>query len=100
MHMYINTSHNIIRFTILLPIVDIIIKELFYYNDNQILINIDEVNKEDEEAQHMNMERICKKVEKNIAFKCNAMKLFKFNEDNKMYTVDILNNACFFLAID
>jgi hypothetical protein len=40
MHMYINTSHNTIRFTILLPIVDIIIKELFYYNNNQILIGI------------------------------------------------------------
>ncbi len=48
----------------------------------------------------MNFERICKKVEKKIALKRNAMKLFKFNEDNEMYIVDIPNSMRFFLAID
>jgi hypothetical protein len=28
------------------------------------------------------------------------MNLFKFNEDNKMYTVDVPNSTRFFLAID
>jgi hypothetical protein len=28
------------------------------------------------------------------------MKLFKLDEDNEMYTIDILNNMHFFLAID
>jgi hypothetical protein len=28
------------------------------------------------------------------------MKLFKLNEDNEMYTIDIPNNMRFFLAID
>jgi hypothetical protein len=48
----------------------------------------------------MNMERIRKKVEKKIALKRNAMKFFKLDEDNEMYTIDIPNNTRFFLAID
>jgi hypothetical protein len=48
----------------------------------------------------MNMERICKRAKKKITLKCNAMKLFKLDEDNKMYMVDVLNNTCFFLAIN
>ncbi len=83
-----------------MPIVNVIIKELFYHDDDQILAGIDEVDDEDEEDHHMNLEQICKKAEKKIALKCNAMKLFKLDEDNEMYTVDIPNNTCFFLAID
>ncbi len=41
-----------------------------------------------------------KKAEKKIALKHNTMKLFKLNEDNEMYTIDISNNTRFFLAID
>jgi hypothetical protein len=82
--MYIDTNQDTIRFTISLPIVDIIIKELFYHDDDQILAGIDEVNDEDEKDHHMNLERIRKKVEKKIALKCNAMKLFKLDEDNEM----------------
>jgi hypothetical protein len=48
----------------------------------------------------MNMERIRKKVEKKIALKRNVMKLFKLNEDNEMYIVNIPNITRFFLAID
>jgi hypothetical protein len=94
-HMYINTNQGTICFTISLLIVDIIIKEMFYHDDDQILASIDEVNdevnKEDEEDHHMNMERIRKKAKKNIALKHNAMKLFKLNENNEMYMVNILN---------
>jgi hypothetical protein len=100
MHMYIDTNQDAIHFTILLPIVDVIIKELFYRDEDQILAGIDEIEEEDEEDHHMNMERIPKKVEKKIALKCNAMKLFKLDDDNEMYTVDIPNNTPFFLAID
>jgi len=82
-----------------LPIIDFIIKKLFYLNDNQILIGVDEVDDEDKEDHHMNMERICKKAEKKIDLKHNAMKLFKLDEDNKIYTVDVINNMRFFLAI-
>ncbi len=100
MHMYINTNQDAIHFTISLPIIDVIIKELFYRDDDQILAGVDEVNDEDEEDHHMNLEWIHKKAEKTIALKCNAMKLFKLNEDNEMYIVDIPNNTRFFLAID
>jgi hypothetical protein len=72
-----------------LLIVDVIIKELFYLDDNQILVGIDEVDDEDEEDHHMNMEWVHKKVEKKIALKHNAMKLFKLDEDNEMYTIDM-----------
>ncbi|CAM6031650.1 unnamed protein product [Sphagnum compactum] len=100
MHMYIDTNQDAIHFTISLPIVDVIIKELFYRDEDQILAGIDEIEEEDEEDHHMNMEQIRKKVEKKIALKRNAMKLFKLDEDNEMYTVDIPNSTCFFLAID
>jgi len=75
----------------LLPIIDVIIKEPFYHDDNQIINNVDEVDDEDEEDHHMNMERIHKKAKKKITLKCNMMKLFKLNEENKMYTVEVLN---------
>jgi hypothetical protein len=100
MHMYIDTNQDAIHFTISLPIIDVIIKELFYRDEDQILAGINEIEEEDEEDHHMNMERIRKKVEKKIALKRNAMKLFKLDEDNEMYTVDIPNSTCFFLAID
>jgi hypothetical protein len=101
MHMYIDTSHNAIHFTISLPIIDVIIKKLFYYcDDDQIIANIDEVDNKDEEDHYMNMEKISKKAEKKIALKRNTMKLFKFDEDNKMHMVDVPNSTCFFLAID
>jgi hypothetical protein len=83
-----------------LSIVIIIIKELFYRDDDQILIGVDEVDNEDEEDHHMNMEWIRKKAEKNIALKRNVMKLFKLDEDYEMYTINIPNSMCFFLAID
>jgi hypothetical protein len=98
--MYIDTNQDAIHFTISLPIVDVIIKELFYRDEDQILADIDEIEEEDKEDHHMNMERICKKVEKKIALKHNAMKFFKLDEDNEMYTVDIPNITRFFLAID
>jgi hypothetical protein len=98
--MYINTNQDAIRFTISLPIVDVIIRELLYHDDNQILANVDEVDNEDEQDHHMNMERIHKKAEKKIALKHNAMKFFKLDDDNEMYTVDVLNNTRFFLAIN
>ncbi|CAM6030899.1 unnamed protein product [Sphagnum balticum] len=97
--MYINTNQDVICFTISLPIVDIIIKELFYRNNDQIFAGIDEVDDEDEEDHHMNLEWICKKAEKKIALKRNVMKLFKLNEDNEMYIVDIPNSTRF-LAIN
>ncbi len=100
MHMYIDTSPNAIHFIISLPIVDVIIKELFYCEDDQTMANVNEVDDEDEEDHHMNMEWIRKKAKKKITLKRNAMKLFKFDEDNEMYTIDISNNTCFFLAID
>ncbi len=100
MHMYINTNQDTIHFTISLPIVDVIIKELFYHDEDQILAGIDEIEEEDEEDHHMNMERIRKKVEKKIALKRNVMKLFKLYEDNEMYTVNIPNSTRFFLVID
>jgi hypothetical protein len=64
MHMYIDTSQDAICFTISLPIVNIIIKELFYCDDNQIFIGVNDVDNKDEEDQHMNMEQIRKKAEK------------------------------------
>jgi hypothetical protein len=79
-----------------LPIIDIIIKELFDRDDNQILVGVDEVDNEDDEDHHMNMEHMRKKVEKKIALKHNTMKLFKFDEGNEMYMVDIPNNMRFF----
>jgi hypothetical protein len=99
-HMYINTNQDTIRFTISLLIVDVIIKEMFYYDDDQILTGVDEVDDKDKEDHHMNMEWIRKKVEKKITVKHNTMKLFKLNEDNKMYTIDVPNSTRFFLAID
>jgi hypothetical protein len=83
-----------------LLIVDVIIKELFYCNDNQILTYVNEVDDEDEENHHMNMEQIRKKAEKKIALKHNAMKLFKLDEDDDMYMVDVPNNTHFFLVVD
>ncbi len=46
------------------------------------------------------MEWICKKAEKKINLKRKVMKLFKLDEDNKIYTVNVPNNTCFFLVID
>ncbi len=100
MHMYIDTSQDAIRFTTSLLIINVIIKELFYHDDDQILVGVDEVDYEDEEGHHMNMERIRKKADKNIVLKCNTMKHFKFDEDDKMYTVDVLNITCLFLVIN
>jgi hypothetical protein len=100
MHMYIDTNQHAIRFTISLPILNVIIKELFYHDDDQILVGVDEVDDKDEKNHHMNMERICKKAEKKIALKRNAMKLFKLDEDNEMYMVNVLNSMHFFLAIN
>lgn len=48
MHMYIDTNQDAIHFTISLLIVDVIIKELFYNDDNQILASVDEVDNENE----------------------------------------------------
>jgi hypothetical protein len=78
-----------------LPIIDIIIVEFFYHDDDQILAGVYEVDNKDDENHHMNMEWIRKKAEKKIALKCNMLKLFKFNEDN---IVDVSNNMRFFLA--
>ncbi len=100
MHMYIDTSHDAICFIISLPIIDVIIKELFYRNNDQIIANIDEFDNEDKEDHHMNMEQIHKKAEKNIPLRRNAMKLFKLDEDNKMYTVNVPNSTDFFTVID
>ncbi|CAK9250170.1 unnamed protein product [Sphagnum jensenii] len=100
MHMYIDTNQDAIHFTISLPIGDIIIKELFYRDEDQILAGINEIEEEDEEDHHMNMERIRKKVEKKIVLKRSVMKLFKLDEDNEMYTINIPNSTCFFLAIN
>ncbi|CAM6024598.1 unnamed protein product [Sphagnum balticum] len=100
MHMYIDTNQDAIHFTISSLIVNVIIKELFYRNDNQIITDVDELDEEDKEDHHMNMERICKKVEKKIALKCNAMKLLKLDEDKEMYMVDIPNIMRFFLTIE
>jgi hypothetical protein len=72
-----------------LLIVDVIIKELFHPDDNQILTGVDEVDDEDKKDHHMNMEWIRKKAKKKIALKHNAMKLFKLDEDNEMYTIDM-----------
>ncbi len=58
MHMYIDISQDVIHFTIALPIINVIIKELFYCDDDQILFDINEVDDEDEEDHHMNMEWI------------------------------------------
>lgn len=99
MHMSINTSQDAIRFTISLSIVHVI-KKLFYLDNDQIFIDIDEVNDEDEEHHHMNMEQIHKKANKKIALKHNTMKFFKLNEDNEMYTVEMSNNMRFFVMID
>ncbi|CAK9879851.1 unnamed protein product [Sphagnum jensenii] len=55
MHMYIALTRRPSALLSLL-IVDVIIKELFYPDDNQILVGIDEVDDEDEEDHHMNME--------------------------------------------
>jgi hypothetical protein len=44
----------------LLLIVNVIIKKLFYRNDDQILVGVNEVDDKDEEYHHMNMERIRK----------------------------------------
>jgi hypothetical protein len=46
------------------------------------------------------MEPIYKKAKKKIALKRNTMKFFKFDENNEIFMVDILNNMHFFLAID
>ncbi|CAM6035641.1 unnamed protein product [Sphagnum compactum] len=100
MHTYIDTSQDTIHFTISLSIVDVIIKELFYHDDDQILADVDEVDEEDEEDHYMNMERIRNKAEKKIALKRNAMKLFKLDEDDGIYMVNGPNNTSFFLAID
>jgi len=100
MHIYIDNNQDAIYFTILLMIVNVIIKELFYYDNNQILIGVDEVQEEEEEDHHMNMEWICKKVEKKITLKCNAMKLFQLDEDNEMYIVNVPNSMRLFLAIN
>ncbi len=70
-------------------IVNVIIKELFHPDDNQILAGVDEVDDEDKKDHHMNMEWIRKKAKKKIALKHNAMKLFKLDEDNEMYTIDM-----------
>ncbi|KAH9538506.1 hypothetical protein CY35_15G009500 [Sphagnum magellanicum] len=83
-----------------LPIVNVIIKELFCRDDDQIFTDVDEVDDKDDEDHHMNMERIRKKAKKKINLKRNVMKLFKFDEDNEMYTINIPNNMHFFLAID
>jgi hypothetical protein len=98
--MYINTNQEAICFTISLPIVNVIIKELFYCHNDQILAGVNEVDDKDKEDHHMNMEPICKKAKKKITLKRNAMKLFKLVEDNEMDTVDIPNNTCFFLVIN
>jgi hypothetical protein len=98
--MYINTSQDTIRFTISLLIIDVIIKELFYRNDDQILASVDEFDNKDEEDYHMNMEHIRKKAKKKIALKRNVMQLFNLDEDNEMYMVNVSNNLRFFLAND
>jgi hypothetical protein len=100
MHMHIDTTQDAIYFTISLPIIDVIIKEMFYRDNNQILADVDEVDDEDEEDHHTNMERIRKKAKNKIDLKHNGMKLFKLNEDNKMYTINVSNSTCFFLEIN
>ncbi|CAK9236008.1 unnamed protein product [Sphagnum troendelagicum] len=72
---------------------------MFYRNNDQIIANIDEFDNEDKEDHHMNMEQI-HKAEKNIPLRRNVMKLFKLDEDNKMYTVNVPNSTHFFMVID
>ncbi|CAK9195794.1 unnamed protein product [Sphagnum troendelagicum] len=66
MHMYIDTNQNSIYFTISLPIIDVIIKELFYCDGDQILVGVHEVDNKDEEDHHMNLEQIRKKQRRRL----------------------------------
>jgi hypothetical protein len=103
MHMYMDTTKDAIHVTVSLPIVDIIIQELFYRHEDQIRAGIededDDVEDVDKEDHAKDLERQRKREEKKIATKRNAMKIFKLNNSETMYDVVIPNKTRFMLAI-
>jgi hypothetical protein len=103
MHAHMDTTKDAIKFTISLPIVDVIVKDLFYRDEDQIVDGIDDQDEDiddaEEEDHAKNLERVRKQAEKKIANKRNAVKLFKINEDETAYDVSIPNTTRFMLAM-
>jgi hypothetical protein len=83
-----------IEFVISADIVDTIIGNTFFYNDEQLL---NDINNGDDTTT---AESIAKRAAKTSKEKVNAMKLFVKQSNESMYKVTIDNVMCFELVMD
>jgi hypothetical protein len=98
---YLDISKDAYTVSVSASIVDIIIKDMFYRHDDQVLAGIDDLDEgnEDNEDQALIMERMRQAAAKKIATKRNATKLFVLNDEETKYDVSISNTTRFDMAI-
>jgi hypothetical protein len=95
LHNYIDTTKDTIHFSLSSGIVDVIIGDIFF-RDDEVLINIDD---DDDDAYAI--AAILKKAKTKAMEKTHAMKLFvKDPNDDKMYNVTINNAMRYELVMD
>jgi hypothetical protein len=83
-----------IKFVVLVDIVDMIIGDIFFCNDKNLL------NDNDNDDDTTAIKVIARKTAKKSKEKVNAMKLFVKRSDKSTYKVTIKNVTCFELAMD
>jgi hypothetical protein len=94
LHQHMDLAINTLTFLINAPIIETIVGDLFFYDDEQ-LHEFDNEESNDDVA-----EAIAKKAATKAKQKVNAMKLFVQNEDDFHYTVIIKNVMQFELTMD
>jgi hypothetical protein len=93
LHQHMDLTADSIEFVILADIVDTIIGDIFFRNDEQLLHD----NNSDDDTTTVKV--IEKKAAKKSREKVNAMKLFIKQLDELMYKVTIQNVMCFELVM-
>ncbi|CAM6001651.1 unnamed protein product [Sphagnum balticum] len=94
LHQHMDLTMNSIKFVISVDIVDTIIGDIFFCNDEQLL------NDSDNDNDTAVAKVIAKRAAKKSKEKVNAMKLFIKQSDESTYKVTIKNIMHFELAMD
>jgi hypothetical protein len=94
LHQHMDLTTDSIEFVISIDVVDMIIGDIFFCNDKQLL------NDSDNDDDIVVAEMIAKRVTKKSKEKVNAMKLFVKQFDESTYKVTIKNITCSELAMD
>jgi len=99
LHHHMDLAADTLVFTVQPAIVETIIGDMFFRDDEELLDNGDEDEDEDEEAAGA-AAVIAKKVARKAMERVNAMKLFVKDEETGKYTVAIKNITRYELALD